>query len=202
MELQNWQKLRRLVLLLLVILAFGVLLFGHSFWSSKHWLHEFYESIGVLLIVICIVGRTWCSLYIGGRKKKELVAIGPYSIMRNPLYTFSFLGAIGVGLQFGAITTGILTFVMAWGVFSFIVMREELFLRQQFGTSYENYLARVPRFFPKISLWRSPETIEVQPKLVWRTFADALVFLISIPLLEFVEQWQEAGMIPIYFFLY
>lgn len=202
MGLQNWQKLRRLVLFVLVILAFGVLLFGHSYWPSQHWLHETYERVGLLLIVVCIVGRTWCSLYIGGRKKKELVAIGPYSIMRNPLYTFSFLGAFGVGLQFGAITTGILTFVMAWGVFSFIVMREEAFLKQQFGSSYEDYLARVPRFFPKPSLWVSLETIEVQPKLVWRTFTDALVFLISIPLLEFVEHWQEAGMIPIYFYLY
>lgn len=202
MELQSWQKLRRLVLFLFSILAFSILILGKSHWLSNHFMHELYEAIGLVLILVCIVGRTWCSLYIAGRKKQELVAIGPYSIMRNPLYTFSFIGAMGVGLQFGAVTTGVLSFVIAWAVFSFIVIREEAFLRGEFGETYEAYLNRVPRFCPKVSLWTSPQFIEVYPKLVWRTFMDALVFLISIPLLELIEEWQEVGMIPTYFMFY
>lgn len=202
MTLQGWQKLRRVMLFLLAAVSFGVLLVGHSVWASEHWVHEALENFGVVMIIVCIIGRTWCSLYIGGRKKSQLVDIGPYSIMRNPLYTFSFLGAFGVGLQFGAVTTGLLAFAIAYGVFSYIVMREEAFLKTQFGESYQAYLARVPRFFPKVSLWQSPDQIEVYPNRVWRTFFDALVFLVSIPLLEFVEQWQDAGVIPVLFYLY
>jgi len=200
--MQGWQKLRRLILLIIIGSSFAILLLGQSYWVADQFLHEFYELMGLVLIIVCIVGRTWCSLYIGGRKKQELVEIGPYSIMRNPLYSFSFLGAFGIGLQFGALMTGILAFIIAYGVFRFIVIREEEFLLKQFGGVYEDYLARVPRFWPNISLWTSPEQIEVQPKLVWRTFTDAMVFLVSIPLLETVERFQNIGAIPTYFFLY
>lgn len=190
------------MLFLMIIAALALLLLGHSYWPSSTFVHEAFENIGVILIIVCIVGRTWCSLYIGGRKKATLVNIGPYSIMRNPLYTFSFLGAFGVGLQFGAIMTGLLAFLAAYGVFLFIVLREEQFLADKFGAEYNAYLARVPRFWPKISLWSSPDLIEVYPQRVWRTFYDALVFLVSIPLLEIIEKWQDAGIIPVYYYLY
>jgi len=48
-------------------------------------LHEAVEGAGLALIAAAIVGRAWCTLYIGGRKLHELVTAGPYSISRNPL---------------------------------------------------------------------------------------------------------------------
>ena len=33
------------------------------------------EHLGMVAIMACIVGRAWCSLYIGGRKKAEIVGI-------------------------------------------------------------------------------------------------------------------------------
>lgn len=56
------------------------------------------ESAGYLLLVIATGGRIWTSLYIAGVKNQELASEGPYSIVRNPLYVFSFIGAIGFGL--------------------------------------------------------------------------------------------------------
>ena len=54
--------------------------------------------IGCALVGIAIVGRLWCAQYIAGYKDNTLVREGPYSMCRNPLYFFSFLGTIGVGL--------------------------------------------------------------------------------------------------------
>ena len=51
---------------------------------------------GAVLVGIASIGRLWCSIYIAGYKTKKLIAEGPYSMCRNPLYFFSFLGAIGV----------------------------------------------------------------------------------------------------------
>ena len=60
-------------------------------------LYALIEKAGLALIVICILGRTWCTLYIGGRKKRELINKGPYSVVRNPLYFFTTIGAAGIG---------------------------------------------------------------------------------------------------------
>jgi protein-S-isoprenylcysteine O-methyltransferase Ste14 len=83
--------------------------------SPVEWatIHESVEAIGLALILICIAGRCWCTLYIGGRKGAELVDIGPYSLCRNPLYFFSFLGAAGVGAQTGALTVALLFTIAA-----------------------------------------------------------------------------------------
>lgn len=199
MTLQGWQHIRRLALFLLVVISLVVLIFGHSHWPSDYFVHESLEALGLILILVCIAGRTWCSLYIGGRKKAELVNVGPYSIMRNPLYTFSFVGAFGVGFQFGAMLTGVFAFLLTYAIFYVLVLREEAYLLEKFGAAYQHYFETVPRFFPKFSLWNSPDTIEVYPKIVIQTFLDALFFLLSVPLLEWVEYAQEDGVIPILF---
>lgn len=61
-----------------LILALPAALFIGSIWPARTTLHhKAIEWIGVVLIFICIFGRSWCSLYIGGRKKTELVTRGP-----------------------------------------------------------------------------------------------------------------------------
>ena len=56
-------------------------------------------NLGLLLIAVCIVGRTWCTLYIGGHKKRQLRTHGPYSVVRNPLYVFTIIGTAGIGVN-------------------------------------------------------------------------------------------------------
>ena len=60
------------------------------------------ERVGALAILCCIFGRTWCSLYIAGRKKQELVmGMALYSLMRNSLYVFTMVGAVGINAVHG-----------------------------------------------------------------------------------------------------
>jgi protein-S-isoprenylcysteine O-methyltransferase Ste14 len=54
--------------------------------------------LGLVLVGIATVGRLWCALYIAGYKDSDLITSGPYSITRNPLYFFSFVGFAGIGL--------------------------------------------------------------------------------------------------------
>ena len=86
------------MLRVLFVIFAALMLFSQSYWQPDTPVHEALELAGVALIGVAILGRTWSSLYIGGRKNSVLVQYGPYSLMRNPLYTFSFIGALGIGL--------------------------------------------------------------------------------------------------------
>ena len=65
-----------LVLLALIVLTASV----RSVAALDGEWHEGVEGFGLAAIIVAIVGRAWCSLYIGGRKKAEIVDRGPYSM--------------------------------------------------------------------------------------------------------------------------
>ncbi len=198
-NLSRVQTVRKAVLLLALVAGIACISVAGSRWESDTLAHEAIEWAGIALIVFCIIGRTWASLYIGGRKTRELVQYGPYSVSRNPLYLFTFIGAAGAGAQLGSVTLGLITAFIAWAVFSIVVMKEEQALLAKFGNPYKNYLERVPRFFPKLSLFRDLDVVEVRPRLVRQTFIDACVFLLAMPLAEGFEYLQETGMLPVLF---
>ena len=197
MKIHTVQTIRKIVLY--VVVALGVFVFAvtTSIYPSGGTIHEMVEWFGIVLIVACILGRTWSSLYIGGRKIEEFVRTGPYSVMRNPLYFFSFLGAAGVGMQVGSVILGLICAVLGWLVFHVVVLQEEQVLAARYGETYRDYLSRVPRFFPKPSLWHDEPTLTIRPPRVLMTFADALVFLLAVPLAELFEHLQATGVIPV-----
>ncbi len=193
--------LRKFIIASTITLSIGFLFVAGSYWRDGGFVHESLEWIGIVLIVTCILGRTWCQLYIGGRKHIELVTQGPYSVTRNPLYFFSIIGALGIGAQFGSVTVALLCGIFAWAVFLWTALREEAAMVEQFHDDYRRYLARVPRFLPKLAIWESPTTLLVQPRTIVTTFLDALLFLVAIPLVELFEYLHDTGILPLYFTL-
>lgn len=199
-RLSDFQHARRLTLGAILALAGCVLLFGDSMHGELF--HERIESSGIMLILIGIGGRMWSTLYIGGRKSAELVQLGPYSIMRNPLYFFSAVAAAGVGAQIGSITATIVFAIACWAAFTIVIKREESYLSEKLGQPYRDYLARVPRFFPNPFLYRDEPVMEFEPRLLNRTLLDGLVFLAAVPLFETIEELHEMAILPTWFVLY
>jgi protein-S-isoprenylcysteine O-methyltransferase Ste14 len=199
MNIAEVQLVRKGVLGIAVLL--GVLMYAltNSGLPQGKNIHETVEWIGIALIVTCILGRTWCTLYIGGRKIDHFVTEGPYSVSRNPLYFFSILGAVGAGAQLGSIVAGIVFGVLAWAVFYVVVLQEERLLAGRYGAAFASYKAAVPRFIPNPWRWRDAETVTVAPPKVLRTFGDALFFLLTVPLAEAFEHLQHAGILPVLF---
>jgi protein-S-isoprenylcysteine O-methyltransferase Ste14 len=190
------QTIRKVVLLVAITTVAALCLFTASRWSGN--LHEVIEWTGLGLIFVCISGRTWCSLYIGGRKTSELVMTGPYSISRNPLYVFSFIGAVGVGAQLGAVSVALLAGACAWMVHLLVVKQEERLLLSEHGEKYRKYLAEVPRFFPRFALWKNVDLLEVHPRAVARTYLDACIFLAAIPVTAALDWLQHLGLIRVF----
>lgn len=195
MALARYQKMRRLGLAVLLLGALILLLFVGS--SQSEEVHDMVEAVGLGFIVVGIVGRLWCTLYIGGRKSAEIVTTGPYSVTRNPLYLFSSIAAAGVGAQTGSVTLAILFLLGCTAAFHFVIAREEAFLKEEFGGAYAQYLATVPRLLPKPGLFRDKEELQVRTKLIYRTLTDGLVFFLAMPVFELIELWQESGLLPV-----
>lgn len=197
-DIQHVQRLRKVAMGLGIVAVVAVAVMTRSQWGDGI-IHEGIEVMGLALIALCIVGRAWCSLYIGGRKKAEIVDRGPYSISRNPLYVFSFLGAFGVGAQTGSLTLAALFLLVTVLVFWFTVRREEAWLSEEFGLPYAAYMARTPRFGPDFSKWKDEEMLEIRPRFFLATLLDGLVFLLAFPLFEGIDMLQKSGwLVPLF----
>lgn len=182
----------------IVGLAFALLaasLFTQSLWGDGA-LHEGVEIFGLVATALCVAGRSWCALYIGGRKRRELITVGPYSVCRNPLYAFSVLGAASVGFAVGSFAVGALLGAVCFLVFDRVVRREEAHLSATFD-GFAQYAARTPRWIPQPRLWRDSPELTVQPRLVLITARDASLFFAAVPLFEIIEWLQLEGLLPI-----
>ena len=151
--------------------------------------------VGLVLVGAATVGRLWCSLYISGYKDADLITTGPYSISRNPLYFFSFLGFMGVGLATETVTLGLVLGVLFLFGYRFVIESEEIELSSRFGARYQAYCARTPRFFPNFSKHVEPVTYLVNTALFRRTMGDVVWFIWLVGIIEFVEALHEYGFI-------
>src|SRR5512135_3689208 len=145
------------------------LLVSDSAWSNVSLLHALYQWIGYFLTLICVLGRGWCSAYIGGRKNYELITAGPYSVVRNPLYVFSFIGVAGIGFCTGTVTYLAILTVLFAAYYQIVVWREEKFMAETFGQAFADYKARVPRWWPNFDLWQDVAEVQARPRFLYNT---------------------------------
>lgn len=181
-----------------VLLVLPILLLANGYILDAGFVHEAMEWLGYALVILCVFGRAYCSLYIGGRKNAILADQGPYSVVRNPLYVFSFIGVIGIGLESGMVSLLALLVVAFLFYYKAVVAREEDFLTYTFGEPFLDYMRRVPRWRPDFSLWSEPEFVETKPIAVRRTLIDAAMFFLPYPIFEIVEQLHHIGFLPHY----
>ena len=80
---------------------------------------------------------------------KELVAVGFYRYVRNPMYVGIFLILLGHFLWFKFIWLIVYLLVVFVFVHSFVTLYEEPTLKRKFGAGYEEYLENVPRWIPR-----------------------------------------------------
>jgi protein-S-isoprenylcysteine O-methyltransferase Ste14 len=159
--------------------------------------HETLESVGMLLILVGIFGRAWCTMHIGGQKFTELVDYGPFSISRNPLYVFSLIATLGAGLQTGSMIFAVITTCGVWLVIDMTVRREEAALSARFAEAYAAYRERTPRYGPRLSSWRPLNTVPVNMSLFYKTIVDGFLFFLIVPVAELIDWLQELGHLPV-----
>jgi len=155
-------------------------------------LHEAFDYTGYILITLCAIGRVYCTAFLGGHKNQTLIAYGPFSMCRNPLYFCSFLGACGIALMSNHILLFFIIPFLFLAVFINVIRREESYLRQEFGESYTVYCATTPRLIPNPFRYHAPETITTYPKFLLKGVQDGLMWFLAFPFIEAVEYLHEA----------
>lgn len=81
---------------------------------------------------------------------KELVAVGFYRYVRNPMYVGILWMLIGHFLWFGYWSLLLYTTTVFAAFYTFVTFYEEPTLKKKFGTAYEDYCKRVPGWIPRL----------------------------------------------------
>lgn len=159
---KSWAERRRATIGLSLLTPFAVAAMVSPPWLSPgSWGEVGVISTGWLLFLSGAALRLWATLHIGGRKGREVVAEGPYSMTRNPLYFGTFLMTLSTGCLLSSLTLlcGVAVATMAY--VRVTLPSEEKRLASKLGPGYRDYCRFVPRFWPSPALLRMPETIAV-----------------------------------------
>ncbi len=186
------------IILTRIIIATLVLyvLFNHPPEYFPRFILEMCEMIGLVFLVAATLGRIWCLIFVGGKKNDVLMTFGPYSVVRNPLYVFSFIGAVGLGLTVENPLLALLLAVLFMAYYQYVVKKEERRLSTLFGPEYSEYLARTPRWFPNFSLYSEPETISVNTVYIRKGILGSMWFIWAYLLWELLELITSSGFWP------
>jgi protein-S-isoprenylcysteine O-methyltransferase Ste14 len=106
-------------------------------------------SIWLCLAAVRALGKQW-ALAARVIEGHELVELGPYTMVRNPIYLgmFGLLVATGLGVsRWEALVVASVVFLAGSAI---RIQSEEKLLREEFGARFEEYARRVPAFFPRI----------------------------------------------------
>jgi protein-S-isoprenylcysteine O-methyltransferase Ste14 len=105
-------------------------------------------SVIAALYAVRVLGKQWA---IGAQVSNDhrLIVRGPYSIIRNPIYSglMGMMVATSLSIsEFYIILPALVLYVIG---FVIRIRSEEKLLRKTFGAEYEEYCKRVPAIFPR-----------------------------------------------------
>ena len=197
------EKLRIRISQIFAGLLVVLICISSSLWEDKApFVTTVLFLLGAVLVGIASLGRLWCSVYIAGYKTDHLVTQGPYSMCRNPLYFFSLLGALGVGLTSETLLIPFVILIAFVGYYPLVIKSEEAELIRLHKSEFEIYVKEVPRFFPKISLLKEPEEYIVKPIVFKRHMFSAFWFIWFMGIIEIIEELHELKVLPTIFKIY
>ena len=192
-------KLRILKIKLLVGLVAILLLVSTHALPEGGWVGVVMDAIAYILITGATLGRVWSSAYVVGKKDSMLVEEGPYSVTRNPLYFFSFLGFLGIGLATGTVVITLIMILIFFGTHWPTIMDEEKKLQLLFGEKYQDYMGRVPRFLPKLARVEHPMTLNVNSRILTKSVVDNFTLPMFFGLVQLCEWLHMNHYLPTLF---
>ena len=181
---ESWSYRRRIPLSAVSLLASLALALwqGPAQWNDPRatlalWLAGWGLLLGGVLL------RLWATMCLGGRKSREVIDVGPYSLCRNPLYVGTLMLAVAqVGFYQNAwILVGLIGPILLY-VYG-VVPSEERKLLEKLGAPYANYCQRTPRWMPRFSGFASARLIESTASRSFRLELARCAIWLALPAL-------------------
>lgn len=186
---------------LMAVPFFAGLLVADDRWATGSEVEKVMIFFGFAAVAVAMIGRLWCTLYIGGRKTSRLITEGPYSLCRNPLYFFSALGV--VGLASASAMASVVVFVSA--VFAIyypkVIGREEVTLRSVHGAAFADYCEKTPRFWPSWRAFNEAEVGEFRPAFLYKAVRDVSCFAVVLAVVAGIHYAHDANILPVFIHL-
>lgn len=196
-------KSRTVASRLIGLLLLGLLAVSTGRWHDEAPLLEYLLWFtGWMAVGVGALGRIWCSTYISGFKNRLLVTEGPYSITRNPLYLFSFIAGLGVMLLTETLVFPAVFVVVFMLYYRGVIRQEEAYLSSLHGADFQAYLQQVPRFFPKLTLFKEPTTYVVSPLHIRHFLIQVIWFFWIAAIIQSLEELHLQNILPTYFTFY
>ena len=190
----------RIFLLIMII----VLLFSDNKVDNWSPTYNWLEFFGYFFGLIGVFGRIWSSLFIEGNKTQKLIVKGPYSLMRNPLYFFSFILLIGFCFFIKSILV-FTTFFLIWIlIYRNTMNSEEKNLISNHNQEYVDYYNNTPKIFPNFNLYKSfsvNDKMDIDIKKIERVLTESFGFLFLFGIIKVIEYLHLNGILPVYFHL-
>jgi len=103
-------------------------------------------AAGAIVALVGLIVRAYAAGCLD--KNRSLAVSGPYAYTRNPLYLGSSIMGCGFAIAGHSWPLGLGFIVLFVAVYWPVMLREEEFLHQQFGETYDRYAQAVPFFLP------------------------------------------------------
>jgi len=146
---------------------------------------------GFVCVTVACLGRIWCSLFIAGHKDEMLVTSGPYAYCRHPLYSFSIVGALGLGFASKSLLLGAGVVLLIAGLVIYAASCEEQFLEDAFADEFKAYVVATPNmWWPALRNKPIPPQLDVRPAVFWKSFLDAGSFFLLWLLVSLAAEYR------------
>ena len=96
-----------------------------------------------------LLSSAWNVLY-HAQRRNALAVAGPYARIRHPQYVAFVLIMLGFLLQWPTLLT-LLMFPVLVTMYGRLALTEEQEMQERFGTAWDEYAARTPRFIPGLA---------------------------------------------------
>jgi protein-S-isoprenylcysteine O-methyltransferase Ste14 len=153
-----FSRIVRLILLLATILLFAlpyvpVAVLNQRFVPEGEWVFWTGAAVTAAGLLFSVwarrhLGTNW-SQAVTVKTDHELITSGPYALVRHPIYTGILLAMLGSAVTLGE-WRGLLAVALAFVALWLKAKLEEKWMREHFGSSYENYSRRVAALVPHI----------------------------------------------------